>query len=100
VRVAACAVMLDETHQTSTVELGNHKFHVAHDYTFGWSKRSDGPWPRTGGKIISITPDEFFVAGSGVIVTCELNTPGDRLRESAGSMKADLSMADRLPDAG
>jgi hypothetical protein len=72
-------VLLDEEHKTTTVDLGDYKFHVAHDFTFEWSKKSAGPWPRTGGIIISVSRDEFYIAGSGIIVTFESNSPGDSL---------------------
>jgi beta-galactosidase GanA len=70
-------VLLDEEHKTATVELGDYKFHVAHDFTFGWSKKGDGPWPRVGGMIISVARDEFYIAGSGIVVTFEPNSHGD-----------------------
>ncbi len=69
-------VLLDEQNQADTVQLGDYWFNIAHDYTFPWTQRKEGPWPRVGGMIISIKADEFYVAGSGIIVTFETNPPG------------------------
>ena len=69
-------VLLDEENQTTGIEFGNYKFNFAHDYTFKWAWREEGPWPRVGCMIIKIGPDEFYVAGSGVIVTFESLNPG------------------------
>jgi beta-galactosidase GanA len=64
-------VQLDEENQIKSIEFGKYKFNFAHDYTFKWAWREEGPWPRVGCMVIKIRPDEFFVAGSGVIVTFE-----------------------------
>ena len=68
--------LLDEVNQRDTLEIGEYRFNIAHDYTFAWAKHAEGPWPRVGGMIISVAPDEFFIAGSGIIVTFETNPPG------------------------
>jgi beta-galactosidase GanA len=72
-------VLLEKDHPTEEVTLGAYTLKVSHDYTWGWSS---GPgdsdqWPRTGGIIISTGPDEYVIAGSGIIVTFASNTPGD-----------------------
>jgi beta-galactosidase GanA len=72
-------ICLDETNQTQKVQLGNFTLNVAHDYTWAWSGGSHqtGSWPRFGGLIISVGPDEYVIAGKGIIVTFVPNSPGD-----------------------
>jgi hypothetical protein len=69
--------LLDEENQTDTVQLGDYSFNIAHDYTFPWTKRTESPWPAAGGFIISISADEFYVGGTGVLVTFEKKTADD-----------------------
>jgi hypothetical protein len=70
-------ILLNEENKTVSINLGEYKFDVAHDFTFPWAKHDPGPWPQVGGMIISIAPDEFYVAGNGIIFTFEPTTPGD-----------------------
>lgn len=72
-------IWLDQTNSTRTVQLGNYTLKVAHDYTWPYSSgfHQTNNWPRFGGLIISTGPDEFFVAGQGLIVTFKPNGPGD-----------------------
>ncbi len=44
-----------------------------HDYTLGWdSKARDGsPWPESGAMVIELSPTEYLVAGTGVVLTFE-----------------------------
>lgn len=79
-------VLLDEENQTTSIEMGDFKLNVAHDYTFKWAKRGEGPWPRVGGMIISIALDEFYIAGSGIIVTFE---PISEVDSVAGIVRID-----------
>jgi beta-galactosidase GanA len=63
-------VLLDETIQTQKIHTGGYSLTVSHDYTWGGSRNAHpSPWPRVGGLIMSIGPDEFLVAGGGIIVT-------------------------------
>jgi hypothetical protein len=72
-------VLLDKDNPREQVQLGNYTLNVAHDYTWSWSPghRESGQWPRVGGIIISVGPDEYVIAGSGIIVTFSPNTKGD-----------------------
>lgn len=63
--------LLNEENKSTNFQLGEYKFIVSHDYTFPWSKKAPGQWPQVGGIIISISPDEFFVLGEGIILTFE-----------------------------
>jgi len=71
-------VLLDETNQTQKIHLGNFTLNVSHDYTWAGSRDPHpGPWPRFGGLIISTGPDEYLMAGSGLIVTFTSDSPAD-----------------------
>ncbi len=72
-------VWLDGSNRTQTVQLGNYTLNVAHDYTWPYSSgfHQTNNWPRFGGLIISTGPDEYFIAGQGIIVTFAPNPPGD-----------------------
>jgi beta-galactosidase GanA len=80
-------VLLDKENQTEQLKLGGYTLKASHDYTWGWSS---GPkeaevWPQAGGIIISTGPDEYVIAGSGVIVTFASSTQG----ESVGIVSVD-----------
>ncbi len=64
-------VLLDSTHHKTRIELGNFIFNVRHEYSWAYAQKSEGETPRFGGMIIMLEPDEFIIAGSGIIVTFE-----------------------------
>ncbi len=74
-------VLVDEENQTQKITLGNYVLNVSHDYTSKWTYRSSDSdqWPRRGCMIISMGPDEYVIAGKGVIVTFSPNTAGDTI---------------------
>jgi len=61
--------LLDSAAQTAEIKLGNYIFTVKHEYTWPYATRSEGETPRFGGLIIMTAEDEFYIAGSGVVVT-------------------------------
>jgi len=61
--------LLDSTAQTAQIKLGGYSFTVKHEYTWPYAARSEGEPPRVGGMIIMMAQDEFYLAGSGVVVT-------------------------------
>jgi len=63
--------LLDSVDQKIQIRLGNYIFSIKHEYSWAYSNRKTGEIPRTGGLIIMLNPDEFVIAGSGVIVTFE-----------------------------
>jgi beta-galactosidase GanA len=71
-------VLLDQQNEKCQVELGDYRLNVSHDYTLGWFAKEEGerPWPQVGGLAISLGHDEYLVAGSGLVVTFEPNSPG------------------------
>jgi beta-galactosidase GanA len=69
-------VLVDKTNSEQVVKLGNYTFTFRHDYTLGWSPQAkEEQWPIMGGLIIQTAPDEFIVAGDGIVVTFASNLP-------------------------
>ncbi len=71
--------LVDEENQTQKIKLGNYTLSVSHDYTSKWTYRSPDSevWPLRGCILISTGSDEYIIAGSGVIVTFETDSPED-----------------------
>jgi beta-galactosidase GanA len=71
--------LLDKDNQRQQVELDDYALKVSHDYTWGWSSGAgeSGQWPRAGGIFISTGPDEYIIAGTGIIATFAPISPGD-----------------------
>jgi beta-galactosidase GanA len=59
--------LLDSAAQTAEIRLGGYTFTVKHEHTWPYAARSEGA--RFGGLIVMTAPDEFLVAGSGVLIT-------------------------------
>lgn len=73
-------VILDEGNQTQDVNLGRYTLNISHSYTFKWSRPAKVDiWPVAGGIVICTGPDEYVVAGSGLIVTFAPNPPGEEI---------------------
>jgi hypothetical protein len=62
-------ILLDSAEQTARITLGKYTFIVKHEYTWPYAPRVEGETPRFGGMIIMVAEDEFYVAGSGVVIT-------------------------------
>ncbi len=67
-------VLLDSANQTEVVKLGDFTFNFKHEFSWRYAFRPGVDTPRVGGMIIMLSPDEFLVAGSGIIVTFEPRT--------------------------
>jgi hypothetical protein len=67
-------ILLDSARQTTSIKLGGYIFNVSHEYSWPYAPRSEGDNPRFGGMIIMVSPDEFYIAGTGLIVTFATNT--------------------------
>ena len=64
--------LLQKDSAASITTVGDYRFTVKHDYTLGWSPGAkDSTWPQTGGLVIAVAPDEFYVAGTGLVLTVE-----------------------------
>jgi hypothetical protein len=67
-------VLLDSANQKARIKLGDFIFNVSHAYSWRYAPRTEGDNPRFGGMIIMVSPDDFFIAGRGLIVTFETGT--------------------------
>ena len=63
-------VLFDKTDNKQEIKLGDYILTFSHDLTLGWSAKSkEDNWPITGGLVIQLAPDEFIVAGTGIVAT-------------------------------
>ena len=63
-------VLLDKENVIQIIKLGNYEFTFKHDYTLNWSDGAkEAIWPMSSAIIIETGPDEFYIAGSGIVVT-------------------------------
>lgn len=80
-------VLLDKENQTQIIQLGNYEFTFKHDYTLNWSDGAkEEIWPMSSAIIIEIATDEFYIAGSGIVVTFK---PLKNKTLNAGILKTD-----------
>jgi hypothetical protein len=61
--------LLDSAGQTTEIKLGDYIFTVKHEYTWPYADRALSDTPRVGGMILMTAKDEFYIAGSGIVVT-------------------------------
>lgn len=72
-------VLLSKDSATVQIEVGNYILTVSHEYTLGWSPGAkDANWPLAGGIILGLSNDEFYVAGTGIVVTFKPKASGSR----------------------
>ncbi|WP_343586077.1 DUF5597 domain-containing protein [Flavobacterium sp.] len=63
-------VLLDKENNTQIIKMGDYEFTFKHDYTLNWSDGAKAEtWPMSSAIIIEISKDEFYISGSGVVVT-------------------------------
>jgi beta-galactosidase GanA len=82
-RGTIAGVLLDKENQTQEITLGNYKLTASHDYTWKYSggDKNASVWPKAAGLIITTGPDEYVIAGTGVIITF---TPAGQTKLNAG----------------
>ncbi|QDA62512.1 mannonate dehydratase [Hymenobacter jejuensis] len=71
--------LVEKDSAARTATLGDYRFTAKHEYTLGWSlgaKKAE--WTPGGGLIIAVAPDEFYVVGTGIVLTCEPTAKGKR----------------------
>jgi beta-galactosidase GanA len=79
-------VLLSKDADTARLQMGDYILTVSHDLTLGWSpKAKDTNWPLTGGIIISLAKDEFYVGGTGLVISFKPIKQGGR----AGILQVD-----------
>ncbi|HEY1194541.1 DUF5597 domain-containing protein [Flavobacterium sp.] len=63
-------VLVDKENNTQIIKMGDYEFTFKHDYTLNWSDGAKADsWPMSSAIIIEIAKDEFYIAGSGIVVT-------------------------------
>jgi hypothetical protein len=63
-------VLLDKENRDTIINLGDYELTVVHDFTFPWSAGAkEDEWPLASGIIIQTGENEFYIAGTGIIVT-------------------------------
>ena len=68
---ALAGVLLDSADQIEKISLGEYVFTIKHEYSWAYATRTSGETPRVGGLIVMLSPNEFLIAGSGIIITFE-----------------------------
>jgi len=63
--------LLDSAGHKTQIQLGEYTFNVRHEYSWPYAARTQGDNPRYGCMIIMVSPNEYFIAGRGVVVTFE-----------------------------
>ena len=63
-------VLLDKENYENVVRLGKYEFTIRHSYTLGYEMDSKNEnWDMTGAIIVQTDDNEFYVAGSGIVIT-------------------------------
>lgn len=63
-------VLFDKQNQERIFSLGNYEFTVRHSYTLGYEPDSrNDEWDMSGAVIVQTGEKEFYLAGSGVVIT-------------------------------
>ena len=63
-------VLLDKENPESIIQLGSYKCTFRHSYTLGWESNSkNDTWDMAGAIIIQTDTNEFYIMGSGIVVT-------------------------------
>ena len=69
-------VLLSKDMDTVQLQMGDYILSVSHDLTLGWSPQAkEESWPLTGGIIIALSKDEFYVGGTGVVIRFTSRNP-------------------------
>ena len=71
--------LLEKDSVARTTALGDYRFTARHEYTLGWSMGAKKPnWTPGGGLLIAVAPDEFYLVGTGIMLTSEPTAKGKR----------------------
>lgn len=68
--------LIDKSSSAQQVTLGNYVLKITHDYKLGWSPEAKKEvWPEAGVIIVKVSPNEYFIAGTGAVITFETIDP-------------------------
>jgi hypothetical protein len=63
-------ILFDNENRDTIIKMGKYEFTFCHDYSLGWSPGAKADeWPMTGAIIIQTGENEFYIAGTGIVVT-------------------------------
>lgn len=80
-------ILLDKENQESVLYIGDYEFTVRHSYTLGYESNSkNAEWESAGALIVQTNENEFYLAGSGVVITFKNTNDPDKI---VGILKAD-----------
>lgn len=79
-------VLFDQENKESILLQGDLKIICRHFFTLPWDPRAkDGStWPEGGGVLLKIAPDEYIVAGSGIVIEFEKSTENQTKPQALG----------------
>jgi len=72
-------IILDSASQKTEIKLGDYIFIVHHEYSWPYAPKTEGENPRSGGMIIMVSPDEYYVAGRGMVITFRSAVNDDKI---------------------
>ena len=79
--------LLDNENQDTLIRMGEYEFTFRHEYTLGWSPGAKADeWPLASAIIIQTEEEEFYIAGTGIVVTFK---PLNNDSLNAGILKVD-----------
>jgi beta-galactosidase GanA len=64
------AVLIDKNNQQTVLTMGDYEFTVKHSHTLGWeASAKDDVWKTAAAIIVQTAENEFYIAGTGVVIT-------------------------------
>jgi beta-galactosidase GanA len=72
-------IILDSASQKTEIKLGDYIFIFHHEYSWPYAPKTEREYPRYGGMIIMVSPDEYYVAGRGMVITFRSATNDNKI---------------------
>lgn len=94
-------LLFDQEDKERTIEDGRLVLTCRHNFTLPWDPRAtDGStWPEGGAVVVRLQPDEYLIAGNGVVV--DFKTQTEKQQEEQKQLGEDgFALADTQPSSG
>ena len=94
-------LLFDQEDKERTIEDGRLVLTCRHNFTLPWDPRAtDGStWPEGGAVVVRLQPDEYLIAGNGVVV--DFKTKTEKQQEEQKRLGEDgFALADTQPSSG
>ena len=94
-------LLFDQEDKERTIEDGRLVLTCRHNFTLPWDPRAtDGStWPEGGAAVVRLQPDEYLIAGNGVVV--DFKTQTEKQQEEQKRLGEDgFALADTQPSSG